>query len=210
LKDKTILMVVNWFKRFIAGIRMLFITETSAIKQTNDTNNSNSITGGIIPQDALGDGIQQEAKWFKRKNDLVSEFYGEEPIVYESDMTTIKKENQYGYVPKPGEIVYQEPDELLADDVELVVGIDKVKPITTNAEYLKAGADFEARWAEIKRKVREEEDFDGIIKGEEEAIEGETWLQKYERQWLQKQQEDQEKFLNETPPIKDESNNPNT
>lgn len=154
-------MIIKWFKRVIAGIKMLFITETSTIKENNDT--TNTISGGIVPQDTLGDGIQQEAKWFTRENNLVAEFYGEPPIVYEADMITIVKEHQYGYIPKPGEIVMREPEELFADDVDLVPNIDRLKPKTNTVDYAEAYNNFESRWAEIKRKVREE-DIDGLIK----------------------------------------------
>lgn len=99
------------------------------------------------------------------------EFSGEEPVVYSSDMTTIVKQEQYGYV---GSDMVREPEELLADDVDLLPAAyttrtEKPKSI----EFLDAKQQFDARWERIKAAARAEKqedvefdgaEIDGVIK----------------------------------------------
>lgn len=148
-------------KRIITYFRLLFMPTVPIDKSNEET--TNTILSPIT-QDKLVDGVQKESTWFARANNLIQEFQGEPPIVYEADMVTVKASSQYGYT---GDSTI-EKEELLMNDVELLkkredfATPDLEKSITTNF-----GTDndyFKERWEEIKRKLREDDTVDGVIK----------------------------------------------
>lgn len=128
---------------------------------------------GAKAVELMSGGVHKEDKYFKRENNLVEEFSGNAPIVYEADMRTIVKQNQYGYEREQTLAEIEEyKEELLADDVDLVAGIDVTTLSTTNrANYSTSKEDFEARWKDIKRQARQEKP-ENEIDGETDYIDG--------------------------------------
>ncbi len=176
-------MIQKWIDSLMLKLKLLWITKQSLVlpKQELVSNIKHDILDGAKVMDLLSNGVQKEDQMFKRQNNLVQEFVGDAPIVYASDMTTIIKEDQYGYLRDLTlEEKKLEEQELLADDVDLDNNIDRTifnisdgpERITT-VNYLDKQQKFEARWEEIKKRARqdkpdsefdEETDYiDGII-----------------------------------------------
>ncbi len=122
----------------------------------------------LVEIDKIG-GVEKQEAIFTKKNNLVKEFVGLPPIVYESDGITIKKESQYGYIGDTDNMIKKlEFEDRLLDDVDFVELKDIPNnniDISKNVDYLTEMQKFEERWNKIKEAVRTEDSgFDGVIK----------------------------------------------
>lgn len=170
-------MKIKWIKDLTVYFKLLFITKEKDIRdgplvinisEHKKTTSSNSNTS-IVPssnQDSIIGGLEQEHKVFQRENDLVREGdWGYGPIVYEADMTTVRKESQYGY----NDVEHNREDEMLADDIDLIPGAITSKTYKRKEDNTVDYAEgrktkFDLHWEDIKRVVREDNGIDGIIK----------------------------------------------
>jgi hypothetical protein len=157
--------MLNFFKHLWISIKLIFIRTKVTIEEPKQSNSTVDTLTSVIQADALSKGIEKESKWFTRENHLVLEFAGEEPVVYESDMVTIRKQSQYGYIEDDATKI---EEDIFADDVSLLSGPGVAQPIDLTGlettHYLTKKQQFEERWAKIKEQTREEDgEIDGII-----------------------------------------------
>lgn len=165
-------MIKKWLNGLILWIKVTLVIKKQEIIPQKDeiiASTGSDILETAKVVDILSGGIHKEDQFFKRENNLIQEFVGDPPIVYESDMRTIRKQSQYGYV---GDNAINEPEELLKDDIDLLQ--DKLEPGQTLArpvefmlnttDYGTKADNFEGRWNRIKQLAREEDsDVDGVI-----------------------------------------------
>lgn len=167
-------MKKKWLKDLAIWFKLLFITKQQEIieQKKEIISTGNDILDGTKIMDALNGGIHKEQKKFSRENNLVQEFSGEAPIVYESDMVTIKKQSQYGYKGDDATIDY---DNVIADDIDFLTDKDIPDPriitSTNKIAYFNSKEEFEARWEDIKRQARQDKP-ETELDGETELIDG--------------------------------------
>lgn len=175
-------MIKKWLKNLILWLKViLLLKKEELVSQKDETiaSTGSDILEGAKVIDILSGVIQKESKWFTRENNLVQEFSGDAPIVYEPnlDVATIVKQNQYDYL---RDLTLEEKElksqELLADDIDLILPYDKSvfggrDKIISTVDYLTDKEKFEDRWKDIKRQARQDIP-ETELDGETETIDG--------------------------------------
>lgn len=151
-------MIKKWIKDITVWFKLQFITNYALSNKDLRSTNSDMTTVdvGIKP---IVNGIEKDQDWWHKKNNLL-EYFDDILVVYEPDMTTIRKENQYGYINPQPELENPTLKELLDNDVEFIKTEEGyMKPIVRQSKaaiYQTKKQAFEERWEKIKKAARSE------------------------------------------------------